>query len=115
MKLTHLFVEPIQAVFDSLPTYQKTPPCPNGFVWRGETYRIRQLLSEWVDYTRKGRMAKNMQPGHATLASRRGSWGVGRFSFEVETEGGRVFVIYYDRAPKDSSDRMGSWFIFGEL
>lgn len=114
MKLAHFYTEPIQPVFDTPPTYQKTPPCPNGFIWRDQTFRIINLRSQWVDYARRGRMAKNMQPAHAAVASRRGSWGVGRFSFEVEVEGGRVFVIYYDRAPKDAFDRIGSWFVFGE-
>ncbi len=114
MKLAHFYTEPIQPVFDTPPIYQKTPPCPNGFIWRDQTLRIVNLRSQWVDYARRGRMAKNMQPAHASVASRRGSWGVGRFHFEVEVEGGRVFVIYYDRAPKDAFDRIGSWFVFGE-
>ena len=115
MQLSHLYVEPIQVAFDTPPTYKKSPPCPNAFTWREQTFRITAMRSEWVDYTRRGRFARNMQPGHATHASRHGSWGVGKFHFEVEVEGGRVFVIYYDRAPKDAFDRMGGWYILGEV
>ncbi len=48
-------------------------------------------------------------------ARRRGSWGVGRFYFRLETEGGRVFDLYYDRAPKDAGDRRGQWVLWREL
>jgi len=55
-----------------------------------------------------------MQPAHAQTASLRGSWGVGRFHFRVETECGRIFDLYYDRAPRDAFDREGAWFLLGE-
>jgi hypothetical protein len=56
-----------------------------------------------------------MTPGHASVASTRGSWGVGRFFFRVRTDTGQIFDIYYDRAPKDTSRRMGQWFLYREL
>lgn len=115
MIVSHLYIEPIQVIFDTPPTFSKTPPCPDGFIWRGETFRVTQMRSQWFDFSRRGRKANNMQPGHTSHALQHGSWGVGRFSFEVEVEGGRAFVIYYDRAPKDAFDRMGSWFLFGEI
>ena len=84
-------------------------------VWRGETYRIVEKLSEWHDYTRRGRMARNMMPQHAAVAAGRGSWGVGRDYFRVRVEGGQVFDIYYDRAPKGSGARKGAWFLYREV
>ena len=60
-------------------------------------------------------MARNMQEAHLREASRRGSWGVGRFYFRVRTENGRIFDIYYDRAPEEAADRKGHWFIWREL
>jgi hypothetical protein len=107
--------EPIVADFDQPPTFEKRPPCPDGFTWHGETYRIAELLSEWRDYQRRGRMANNMRPEHAELAEERGSWGVGRFFFRVRTAAGPIFDLYYDRAPKGSSNRKGGWFLFREL
>ena len=35
----------------------------------------------------------------------------GQDYYLVETEDGRFFVIYYDRAPKGSDQRKGEWFI----
>lgn len=107
--------EPIDVVFDTLPVLEKKPGCPNAFSWRGESFRIEEIISEWHDYRRRGRMARNMQPGHAATAERRGSWGVGEFYYRVRTEGERIFDIYYDRSPRDVNRRKGDWFLFREL
>ena len=107
--------ESIAVVFDTPPVLEKKPGCPNAFSWRGESFRIKEVVSEWHDYQRRGRMARNMQPGHAATAERRGSWGVGEFYYRVLTEGERIFDIYYDRSPKDVNHRKGEWFLFREL
>lgn len=106
--------EPIVALFDSPPLYEKSPTCPDGFVWNGETFRISELLAEWKDFRRRGRMSNNMIPVHSSRAERIGSWGVGRFFFRVRTGEGRIFDIYFDRAPVDAGDRKGRWVLFGE-
>jgi hypothetical protein len=107
--------EPIEVTFDQSPLVAKKPGCPDGFHWREQFFRVRQMLGEWQDYRRRGRMARNMSPPHAATAARRGSWGVGRFYFRVLTDADRVFDLYYDRAPKDAADRAGCWFLFREL
>jgi len=94
---------------------EKKPNAPDAFTWRGQTYRVVEVLSEWVDYERKGRMRRNMQPQHAAVASGRGSWGVGQFYFRVRTESDQIFDLYYDRAPKDVDNRKGEWFLNQEL
>ncbi len=106
--------EPIEAQFDSPPLLEKSPPCPQGFVWQSQIFRIVELLAEWKDFRRRGRMGRNMIPPHLSRAERIGSWGVGRFFFCVRTEDGRIFEIYFDRAPADAGDRKGSWVLFGE-
>ena len=45
----HFFDEQIEVQFDTPPVYEKTPPCPNGFIWNDETYRIIETLSEIAD------------------------------------------------------------------
>jgi len=106
--------EPIQVIFDKPPLYEKKPECPDGFTWQGTTYRIVELLEAWADFTRRGRMARNMQPQHAAVASHRGSWGVGRFYFRVKVDSGQIFELYYDRAPKDVDARKGGWVLVSE-
>jgi len=106
--------EPIDVIFDSPPLLEKSPPRPQGFTWQSQTFRIIELLAEWKDFRRRGRMGRNMIPPHLSRAERIGSLGVGRFFFRVRTEGGRIFEIYYDRAPTDAGNRKGSWVLFGE-
>lgn len=107
--------EPIQVHFDQSPVLEKKPGCPQSFIWRGETFNVKKVISEWRDYERHGRMSRNMSPAHATVASRRGSWGVGVFYFRVETEQERIFDLYYDRSPKNVDQRKGEWFLYQEL
>ncbi len=52
---------------------------------------------------------------HLARASNVGSWGVGRHYRRVRTDSGRIFELYYDRAPRGSSDRKGAWYLFQEL
>jgi hypothetical protein len=111
----HFFDERIEVTFDAPPTLEKSPPCPNAFIWDNKAYRVLASLSEWSDFTRRGKMAKNMRPAHAEVASTRGSLNVGRFYFRVKVDSGQVFDIYYDRARKNVDARKGEWFIYREL
>ncbi len=107
--------QPIEVIFQTDPAHEKTPPCPDAFVWEERTYPIMEKLSEWTDFTRRGRAARNMRPSHAEAAAGRGSLNVGRFFFRVRVESGRVFDLYYDRAMKNVDDRKGQWFVYREL
>lgn len=107
--------EEVTVQYTSPPAQLKKPHCPDGFTWREDLFTITACLAEWQDFTRRGRMAKNMQPQHAQIASQRGSWGVGRFYFDVQTHNNRCFRLYYDRAPADAADRAGSWILLAEL
>jgi hypothetical protein len=113
--LKHFISTPIEVYFNKSPTYTKRPPCPSGFNWQKKQYIITKCHSEWRDFTRKGRMSQNMQPQHAEVASQRGSWGVGKFFFDVQTSEGKFFRLYYDRSPKDALDRSGTWILLAEL
>jgi hypothetical protein len=104
----------VSVTYETPPLIVKKPRCPDAFTWEGSTFRVKEMLSEWSDFQRRGRMARNMQPAHAQTASQRGSWGVGRFYFRVATVCGRIFDLYYDRAPRDAFNREGQWFLLGE-
>jgi hypothetical protein len=107
--------EPIEPCFHGPPTLEKKSGCPDWFIWRDEEYVVEELISEWHDYQRRGRTARNMKPTHRATAERRGSWGVGQDYYRVKTRGGDIFDIYYDRSPKGSDNRKGEWFIYREL
>jgi hypothetical protein len=117
----HFYDEPIEVLFAQAPAREKTPECPDGFVWKGKSYRVLEVLSEWSDFTRRGKMARNMRPAHAAVAFTRGSLNVGRFFFRVRVmpsgggSSGQICDIYYDRAMKSVDDRKGQWFIYREL
>ena len=111
----HFIGEEIQAHFNIPPVRQKTPPCPDGFIWQAHTYHVIAKISEWQDFTRRGRMARNMRPAHAAIATKRGSLGVGRFYFRVQVDTGQVFDLYYDREINDVDDRLGHWFLYREM
>lgn len=115
LSVKHFLSEPITVQFLKPPQSSKKPSCPDGFTWREEQFVITACLSEGKDFSRRGRMANNMQPQHALRASKGGSWGVGRFYFEVETQSSRLFRLYYDRAPKHALDRGGQWILVAEL
>ena len=111
----HFLDQTIEVIFDKPPALEKAPDCPNGFIWEEKTYRVREMLSSWTDFKRRGRMARNMQPAHAAVASSRGSLNVGRCYFRVKVDSNQVFDIYYDRAMKSVDDRKGQWFVYREL
>jgi hypothetical protein len=106
--------EEIQPEFDEQPQLTKKAGCPARFRWRQEEFSVAELLSEWHSYGRRGRAALNMTPAHAQAALERGSRGVGRDYFTVRTGGGRVFTLYYDRAPKSVADSLGEWILLEE-
>ncbi len=113
-KSIHFIDETIQVQFIQTPVLEKKPTCPDTFTWDGKTFVIQELLAEWKDYRRRGRMEKNMIPEHASRASQTGSWGVGRFYFRVRTNENRVFDLYYDRSPLDVDSRKGFWVLYCE-
>jgi hypothetical protein len=115
MKAIRFIGEAVDVEFDEEPALTKKPGCPSRFIWRGETHHIVEKLKEWHDFGRRGRMAHNMRPAHLVAAGRRGSWGVGRDYYSVRTAAGRVFDLYYDRAPGTAGDRYGAWFLYREM
>lgn len=106
--------ETIEVEYDAPTLLEKVPRCPARFRWQEQEFQIVKLLAEWQDFRRRGRLARNMTPPHKSRAERVGSWGVGRFFFRVQTACGRIFEIYYDRAPVDATDRKGRWVLYTE-
>ena len=103
--------EPIDVVFYKPPQFSKKPDVPDAFVWRDKQYLIDSLVSSWTDFSRRGRMARNMRPSNARKTVGRGSRGVGRFYFRVCVEDGKYFDLYYDRAPRAAGQGEGVWIL----
>ncbi len=109
------FGEIITVDFDKPMLFAKNPKCPDMFFWRGKEFHIAELLSQWQEFSRKGKYSHNMKDAHLQLAATRGSLGVGRFYFRVQTDDSRIFDIYYDRTIKNSIETGGFWVLFQEL
>jgi len=106
--------EEISVNFYTPPLHAKLPNCPDAFEWHGERFEVDVLLSEWKDFSRRGRMARNMRPAHLQRALVMGSLGSGRFFFRVRTFTGRIFDLYYDREIKNGTNKEGRWVLFRE-
>ena len=107
--------ETISVAFKNPVFLIKKPRCPDSIVWRESTHVICELLSEWQDFERKGKLSRNMKDVHLQRAGVKGSLGVGRFYFRVRTSDLRIFDIYYDRAVRNASESGGFWVLFQEL
>jgi hypothetical protein len=99
------YSEPITVEFEVEPLLEKKPGVPHTFVWRKQPYTIVSVEKEWHNYQR--RSTPEMKPRKG------GSWGVGRDYYQVKTDSGEVFVIYYDRQPRKS--RKGGWILLKKI
>ena len=107
--------EQITVEYDDPPLFPKKPSCPQRFMHGEAQLEIIEVVQEWRNYERRGRMRFNMRPANLKKAAKRGSWGVGRFFFRVRVGDGRLFDIYYDRAPAGQEQRHGSWHLYREI
>ncbi len=115
MSDSHFLLDPITVSWDKSPLLEKKPRCPDRFTWLGRQFEILELLGEWRDYRRRGRMASTMRPERVKRARLRGSRGVGRFYFRVRVRGGRIYEIYFDRAAAGQDPAVDGWFISRSL
>ena len=110
--MKHFVDEQIQVELLQGTILEKKPRCPEKFFWADQCIVVKNIKSAWQDFSRKGTAAKNMKEEHALRAAKKGSWGVGRYYFEVEGDDNCIYTIYYDRAPENMKDRKGKWILF---
>ena len=60
----------VDVEFDHPPALSKKPGPPDRFHWDCEEFHITDLVSAWVDFGRRGDMARNMAPAHREVAQR---------------------------------------------
>ncbi|MGD8814770.1 MAG: DUF6504 family protein, partial [Anaerolineales bacterium] len=54
----------IEVIFENAPLLSKRPHAPDGFTWEDQRFGVIEVLSEWVDTERRGKMARNMREAH---------------------------------------------------
>jgi hypothetical protein len=96
----------VEPIFEREPALKKRTGVPDGFLWKGNTFRIVELLAEWHDYS-KQREVSPTRRGQTQLDRQHGSWGLGRDYYRVRTQDGQVFELYYDRRPRRGA--IGIW------
>ncbi|MBN2046894.1 MAG: hypothetical protein JW750_03525 [Anaerolineaceae bacterium] len=99
--------------FDIPLQFEKKPKAPDRFFDGERWHAVQKVLEEWDDFYR-GKYSRNMRPANLKKAAVRGSWGVGRFYYRVQTKDDHIYLLYYDRAPKDAFDRLGHWMLHAE-
>lgn len=107
--------EPIQVGYQKEHLLKKIPVCPDYILWRGDRFDVEYLVSQWSDLSRRGLKSRNMRPAHLDRAEKKGSWGVGRFFFQITLVNRRQFVIYYDRTPRKGDEGCGQWILLYEI
>ena len=94
---------------------EKKPPVPEAFEWQGNLHTVAEMLAMWHRYGKPEIRTQGGRPPYFVRSGRtQGSWGQGRAYYRVRTESGRLFDLYYDRAPKGQR-RAGAWFLWREL
>lgn len=97
------------------PYLEKKPPAPVAFTWGKTRFVVAKMLAEWHRYGQADRQSGSGRPPYSVRSGRRqGSWGVGRAYFRLRAGCGRIFDLYYDRAPKGQR-RTGTWVLWREL
>lgn len=95
--------------------FEKKPPAPESFRWQGKLHSVSEILATWRRYGKPGLRTQGGRPPYYVRSGRgQGSWGQGRVYYRLRTETGRLFDLYYDRAP-EGQRRAGSWRLWREL
>lgn len=91
-------IMPDAATYDPSRMAAGEPGLPAQFSWRGETFRVVQVLKTW----------------RQTGACRHGSpeFYVRKHWYEVLTDSGATMTLYFDRQSRSRSDRRKRWWLY---
>ena len=90
-------IKPEAGTFDAAAMARGDPGLPAAFVWRGETYRVANVLESW----------KSTGPD---------SWGgaeryVRKHWYRIRTTDGSVMKLYFERQARSSRQRKVRWWL----
>jgi len=90
-------LKPVAETFDTGRMASGGPGLPHEFVWRGERVRVAKVLNEWRE----------------TAPCRHGSGEryASKHWFAVETEGGQVMTLYFERRARGRA-LSARWWLF---
>lgn len=89
---------PVAGSGDGAAMARGEPGLPQGFLWRGEEYRIKGVISAWKTSGR--------DVGGGSEMYLRRHW------YKIATEPARVMTIYCDRQAKDRQRPKNRWWVY---
>ncbi len=75
------------------------PHLPGAFVWRGQSYRVGELIASWKQSSREGGRAG----GEAYLR---------RHVYKLLMDDGATWTLYFTRQAPSSGRRSARWFLY---
>ncbi|HOW36311.1 MAG TPA: DUF6504 family protein [Candidatus Omnitrophota bacterium] len=93
-------IKPVEGTFDTKRMAVGEPGLPREFIWRGTTYKIKEVLTVWKE------------TGPCTHGSK--EMYVRRHYYEVLTETGETMKIYFERQPPRGKPKSPRWWLFSK-
>ena len=90
-------LEPHTGTFDTTRMATGSPGLPLGFTWRGESFRIAEVLAEWK------------QSGPGTGGKERY---LRKHWYRIRTASGLEMKLYFERQARSGRERTRRWWLF---
>ena len=92
-------ISPLSGTFDATAMGRGEPGLPRGFMWRGDSREITEVLKVWKDSAREGGRAS------ADLYLR-------RHYYRLKMSDGSVWTVYFARQAARSGNARIRWFLY---
>jgi hypothetical protein len=92
-------ITPHRETFDASRMGRGEPGAPTGFVWRGISFAILQMLESWKESSREG-------------SSAQGQLYLRRHYYRLQMSDGAVWTVYFVRQTPRSGDPRSRWFLY---
>jgi len=91
-------IKPVTATFDTNRMKAGEPGLPREFVWRGQKFRVKDVVRSWRKTGPCIHGSKEMY--------------VRRHFYEIVTDSGEKMKIYFDRQPLKGRVKAARWWLF---
>ncbi len=92
-------LSPLRGTFDAAAMARGLPGLPSGFVWRGQSYTVDDVLERWKASSREG--------GRAS-----GELYLRRHYYRLRMNDGSLWTVYFLRQTPQSSSPRVRWFLY---
>ncbi len=92
-------ITPVRGTSDSAPMAAGLPGLPEGFVWRGKSFGISEVLEQWKQTSREGGRAG-------------GQMYLRRHCYTLRMSDGSIWSVYFVRQTPKSGSPKTRWFLY---